>query len=277
MYYNKRLHPRQHVEHRDGCLLHELEEQQHQQRIARHSSLSSLDHHLPQTPRRRRLTSTGSTCSGSTANLSSSYTPSVTSPIRRDYISPISLLAMQHQSLHSYRSPLSLVGDSLLSRNMRSPSVPESDSSTTSILSTHASDLRKHSDSHSLKNVSFSGDFVDGRSHPSTKADTASRRYDSPAEIIASLFPESAPNTRRNSTTAAASRKVTPSSKSGRPSSATIVNPPWLGGGGGGSVARRSSTQSTPSRSATVNRRSVYRPDSLQSLDRAFDEIKYEL
>lgn len=315
MYYNKRLHPRQPESHQEGCILHELDEQR---MMTRHSSQSSLDHHhhhhLPATSRpRRRLTSTGSTCSGSTTNLSTTYAPTVQ---RRDYIaSPsVSLSAMQNTHYHpltTYRRPSSVMYDDTTSTTrlspsisqsssnllLRSPSVPDSDSSTTSILSTHASDARKSIDSpHSLKNVSFSSDFVDGRS--SSGSATARRRYDSPAEIIAALFPESVKETPRRKSSLASGgggavsaagpstvppRKasVTPNSaKVGRPLSAAVVsNPPWLGAGSSGVVARRASTSSsivtTASRSAA--NRAIYRPDSLQTLDRDFDGMKYEM
>lgn len=275
--------------------------------MARHSSLSSLDHHhhhLPSTvrPRRPRLSSTGSTCSGSTANLSTTNAPFT----RRDYIaSPISLSAMQnHHPLTTYRRPFSTSSsvndDTRLPQHRhssytRSPSVPDSDSSTTSILSTHASaDSRKSTADyppHSLKNVSFSGDAVDASESTSS---ATRRRYDSPEEIIAALFPESVKDTnnrRKSSVSGAISAPVpstlrkqsvtsatTTTTKVARPVSAVAVsNPPWLGAGSSGVVARRSSSSfGVPSRS-TAAKRGIYRPDSLQTLDRDFDGMKYDL
>lgn len=292
--------------------------------MARHSSLSSLDHqhhpHSPSTfrPLRRRLTSTGSTCSGSTANLSATYAPTTT---RRDYIassstSPISLSAMQnqHHPLTTYRrlsTNTSSAFDDTTSRfssnhnyqhrhssYLRSPSVPDSDSSATSILSTHASDSRKSiTDSpHSLKNVSFSGDAVDAASATNVTATASRRRYDSPAEIIAALFPESVKvdtNRRKSSSTlgsigatsSSSLRKASVSSASSRvavarPVSAVVSNPPWLGAGSSGVLARRASSSfsvgAPNNRSATAAKRGIYRPDSLQTLDRDFDGLKYD-
>lgn len=221
MYYNKRLHPRQppvYVEHRTGCVLRELTPLQ----ISRHSSMSSLD-----VRPRRRLTSTGSTASGSTTNLTA---PPIYS--RRDYCRPSSAADSITSSVTGGR-PVSSVADS--------------DDSTASYTGRpHAPASRKVSEN-SLKSVSFSGDCVDREG------------YDSPQCIIATLFPESVQRAGSSASKSIRKGSVDSFLNKSAASSTTI-------------------TRRMPTSAATIaaqKRKSLYRPDSLISLDRDFQSLKY--
>lgn len=225
MYYNKRLHPRQppvYVEHRTGCVLREFAPMQ----ISRHSSMSSLDARP-----RRRLTSTGSTTSGSTTNLTA---PPIYS--RRDYCRPSSVA----DSITS-----SVTGGCPVS------SVADSDDSTASYSGRpHAPASRKVSEN-SLKSVSFSGDCVDREG------------YDSPQSIIASLFPESVQ--RSGSAASKSTRKGSVDSYLNRSATSSATS----------TTTRRVPTSAAAT--AAQKRKSLYRPDSLLTLDRDFQSLKYAM
>lgn len=228
MYYNKRLHPRQavdrqYVEHKHGCVLRELTAPVEQQKVSRYSSMSSLDYP------RRRLTSTGSTGSGSTSNLNISYS-------LRDYCSS--------------RRPSS-VADSTTSSQPHNSSLPDSDDSYQ-----HATVTRKISDN-SLKNVSFSRDCVDN-----------CREYDSPERIIAQLFPESIEQPKKyigNHHPPNQNQKLRKGSVDSYLNKSKYI-----------SRTPHSSSYRCSSAIAT-KRKSLYRPDSLSTLDQDFQNLKYEI
>lgn len=300
MYYNKRLHPRQYVveHHRDGCMLHELEEQS---RITRYSSLTALGNHAATDtahPRRQRLSSTGSTGSGSTANLP----PPLVAPAplrRRDYnTTPAAVRPSSHPSAAGDWSVsvakrmrnASRIGSIIPNTNTTTTTTtittattsaagasshvhPESDSSSSS---TAAASIRSHSikptlsrksSAHSLKNVHFSRDCV----HHS--ADFQPPLHDSPEQIIAALFPGQAVRRTASTTTTTSTRSPTVPS---RPANTFIKSTKSSAqrSAAAAAVVRTARPQQRPS-FAVKSRANIYRPDSLQELSRDFEGIKY--
>lgn len=245
MYYNKRLHPRQYqyVEHKTGCVLREFAETPPSS-----SSSSPLAQKITHYSSMSSLDSSSNTTNRSTiasrsrrhtsgSSSNRASTTNLTAPAAKRDYFRPMAAAELRTPLPAPPSASSAVADSDDSIGRKSSSV-----STTS---------RKTSES-SLKMVSFSSDCVDREG------------YDSPERIIANLFPES----------------VRPSVKGNRN---------VLGGG----TLRKGSVDSylsaPPTRSVIVQRRrqpdessykrksSIYRPDSLQSIERDFLNLKYDV
>lgn len=322
MYYNKRLHPRQYVveHHRDGCMLHELEEQS---KISRYSSLSALSQHSAaaccsstaqssppcglRTPPRRRLSSTD----GASHTERMSQLIEEPSTRRRDYKQRPQSIAgtptagcdwsisvaerMRNNANASATSCSTSTKSTTTTTPFKSPALPlpssslshyhhESDdsaSTTTSILShgIKPSLVHKTSAHTLLKNVHFSRDCDEHSMATGSRSvapvQTQPASYESPEQIIASLFPDKvakSPRAKKTSVPTAVSRpggvlKSTKSSTARSVASSAV------------STGRKTQLVASPgfgSKSrAGSGARCVFRPDSLQELSRDFEGIKY--
>lgn len=196
LYHNKRLHPRrpgEHGDHYNGCVLHEIEEQQYHRNsvspttnrcspTSRYSSMSSLNQ------RRNRNTSTSSMSNHSTSN---SYLTRTPPPLSFNLRLPITSTPKRNS-----------IGDFSNSSAMSNSSVPDSDDSLVRFQNAFFNDVHHSNKVKSKSTICLNtsngetgsgGGGVNGKRASSVDKRNSMvtfKTYDSPDEIIANLFPD---------------------------------------------------------------------------------------